>query len=173
MPKATPEHAAPTTPKPAISIVDRRLKAGSIFASASTPIPASEPGCWVFREVNTGISDDHLEIMLHKKFWEFAAAEDLACAPGAYSYRVQDGRLVKGTRGEIVLMKQPAADAAAVRMEKERENRRLTFGSAKASILSAAEREPGGDRGAEYLERQLRGLTVTDSKELVPLDDAA
>lgn len=166
--------AAGDPPKnPEISIIDRRLKAGSIFASASIPIPATEPGRWVFREVNTRIADDHLWTMLHKKLWTYALASDLDCEPGAFAYRELDGQLVKGLHGEIVLMKMPAADYRAVQMEKDRQNRLNTFGSVKQSIVAAADTEDRSGRGAELLDRHLKGLHVTDSRELVPLDDEA
>lgn len=168
-----PDSHARTPQKPEISIIDRRLKAGSIFASASIPIPATEPGRWTFREVNTRISDDHLNTMLHKKFWAYATVSDLACDPGAFSFREQDKKLVKGPHGEIVLMKMPTADYQAVQAEKDRQNRLNTFGDVKRSVVSAADAQDQTGRGAEFLDRHLKGLTVTDSRELVPLDDAA
>lgn len=171
MPKAVPIPDVAPVKKPPISIIDRRLKAGSIFASVSIELPAKEPGRWVFREVNTAISDDHLWNMLHKKLWTYAYASDLDCEPGAFAYREQDGKLVKGTRGEVVLMKMPRTDYETIQAEKGRQNRLNTFGSVKQSIVSAADRADQSGRGAEMLDRHLKGLSITDSRELVPLDD--
>lgn len=154
-----------------VNVIDRRLKSGSIWGNTTVPIPATEPGRWTFREVNTQISHDHLYQMIHSKQWEYASPGDLACDPGMFAFREQDGRLVKGTHGELVLMKMPSEDFSAVQKEKARVNRVSTFGSAKAAVLAAASSEPDGGRGADLLDRQLQSLTVTDTRERMPLEE--
>ena len=159
--------------KKPLTIVERRLQAGSIFRTGSRPIPLTEPGRWTLREVNSQISDDHVYAMQADKYWTYAEPADLAVAPDTIGFRVQDGRLVKGAQGHIVLMKQAVTDTRAVQQEKDRENRRITFSpkANKAAILAAAQAELGGDEGADFLNRALAETKLVDSRELVRLDE--
>lgn len=166
MPKATEK-------KREISIVERRLKSGSIFAAGSRAIPLKEPTRWTLREVNTQINDNHLWETQAEKGWAYATADDLAIAPHEVGFRDQDGRLVKGQHGHLVLMKMEIPDFTAIQQRKDLENRKQTFGqkAVRDSILSAAASQPGGAEGAEFLARNLESVQVTDSRERVSLED--
>lgn len=156
-----------------ITIVERRLQSGSIFAASSRPIPLVDPKRWTVRIVNSQISDARLYEMQADKGWVYAELGDLAVKPEEIGFRVQDGRIVRGTHGQEVLMKMEQKDYRAIQTYKDAENRRNTFGSKalKATVVGAAQAEPGGERGAEFLNRHLQNITVTDSKELVSLED--
>lgn len=159
-----------TTPakvKRAISVVDRRLQSGAIFRAGSEPIPLREPGRWTLRVVNADIHSQHVHQLRMKKGWEYAEPGDLAVAPEDVGFRLENGRLVCGAHGAEVLMKMPAFDFQRVQVAKDREVRRQTFGSQalKDSVLAAAGREPGGAEGADFLQKQLHNISVTDSRE--------
>lgn len=165
----------PRTPtkKREISIIERRLKSGSIFSASSRPIPLNEPDRWTVRIVNTQVSNNHLYEVQADKGWVYVAVDDLAVEPHEVGFRVQDGRVVRGEHGHEVLMKMEKADYAAIQKAKDAANRANTFGSKaiKQTILSAAQSEPDGERGADFLSRNLENISVTDSREAVSLDE--
>ena len=168
-----PKAAAVAPKKRDISVVERRLKSGSIFAVGTGGIPLKEPHVWTLREVNSEIRNGHVHAMQHEKGWEFATAADLAVEPFEVGYREMDGRLVKGTHGSLVLMKMAKTDYAEVVKLKEAENRKNTYGdkAVKQAIVAAAAREQDGAQGAEFLHRAVQSAQVVDSTEHVSLED--
>jgi hypothetical protein len=159
--------------KRTISVVDRRLQSGSMFASLSRPMPLVEPNKWETHITNSQISDQRLWEMTEVKGWEYLTPQDLAVEPSAIGYREQDGRVVRGEKGHEVLMKMTIPDWKRVQKKKDEDVRRDTYGkdAAKRSILAAAGREPGGANGAEFLERSLNRIKITDTRESVSLED--
>ena len=155
-----------------ISIVERRLRSGSIFSSGSKPIPLVDPTQWTVRIVNTQISDARQWDMQAEKGWAYLERSDLAVDPQELGFRELDGRIVRWTQGHEVLMKMRISDYKAIQKMKERMNRENTFGAKanKAAILNAAQAEPGGDEGADFLNRAVRSMSITDSRG-VPLED--
>lgn len=156
-----------------ISVVERRLQSGSIFAASSRPIPLVEPERWTVRIVNSQISDAHLWEMQAEKGWIYAEPTDLAVQPHEIGFRVQDGRLVRGVQGHEVLMKMARAEYEAIQRAKDAENRKNTFGAKalKQTVLGAAQAEPDGARGAEFLDRHMQHITIKDSLERVSLEE--
>lgn len=159
--------------KKTVSVIDRRLASGSVFSSLSRAIPLVEPAAWELRIVNTEIGDARLWAMQMEKGWAYAELSDLAVDPVEIGFRVQDGRIVRGTHGHEVLMKMAAPSYRKLRKFKESENRRNTFGdkAVMSAIVSAAEREPDGGRGAEFLSQTVQTARVIDSSERVSLED--
>ena len=155
-----------------ISVVERRLKSGSIFAISAGDIPLKEPGRWTLREVNSDLRSGRIREMVSDKQWQFAEEADLAVLPYDIGYRLLDGKLVKGPRGELVLMKMERADFRAIQLWKDRENRTATFGdkAVKAAIVSAAGKQEG-DQAAAYLDRAVSAIDVKDSLERVNLEE--
>lgn len=165
--------ANPTSKKREISIIERRLKSGSIFAVSAGSIPLKQPKRWELRIVNSEVRNGRIREMQTDKGWEFVAVSDLAVEPFEIGFREQDGRLVRGQHGQEVLMKMEAADYREVQLLKDAENRKNTFGqkATKQAILNAAQGESGGGRGAELLDRAIQGMRVEDSQERVSLED--
>lgn len=153
-----------------ISIVDRRLSSGSIFGTSSKPIPLVEPKQWTLRIVNSKVNNQHLYDMMAEKGWVFATEADLAVKPEDVGFRVLDGRIVRGTQGDEVLMKMPLTDYKAVAKMKDQVNRKQTLGSkaAKDTILGAMH-AAGDDQGAEFMQRALRGAKIEDGTERINL----
>ena len=164
---------APASKKKPISIVERRLKSGSVFTAGSKPIPLTEPDRWTIRIVNSQITDARLWEMQAEKGWVYLEVADLAIQPEEIGFRVQDGKVVRGTHGHEVLMKMPKADYQAIARLKDRENRKNTLGdkAVKAAIVSAADREDQSGRGAEFLDQAVNRIEVKDELERVRLDD--
>ena len=122
--------------------------------------------------MNTQISDDRAWQMQADKGWVYLEADDLAVKPHEIGFRELDGRIVRGTQGQEVLMKMEVKDYRAIQKIKEAENRKQTFGAKanKAAILSAAQREADGDQGADFLNRTVNTMEITDTLERVPLE---
>lgn len=164
--EATPE-------KRKISVVERRLKSGLVFAGHSGAIPLKDPDRWVLREVNSEVRNGRIREMQHDLGWVYLEPDDLAVEPHEVGLSVLDGRLVKGTHGSLVMMKMERPDYQAVVKAKEEKNRAHTFGqkAIKQSILSAAQTQEGGADGAEFLNRHIGNtIQVTDSTERVTLE---
>ena len=153
-----------------ISIIDRRLQSGSIFGTSSKPIPLKEPKAWALRIVNRHVNNQHLYDMQAEKGWVYATEDDLAVRPDEIGFHLMDGRIVRGTQGEEVLMKMPLSDYKLVAKEKDRVNRETTLGSkaAKRTIMNAMH-AAGDDQGAEFMQKALRSAKIEDATERVPL----
>jgi len=156
-----------------VSIVENRLKSGRIFGQSSKPIPLTDPDRWTVRIVNSKISNSHLYDMQAEKGWVYAVLGDLAVRPEEVGLRELDGRLVRGTQGEEVLMKMERTDYAAIQKAKDKANREQTFGkkALKSAVVNAASREVDGDEGAEFLNRAVNRIQVTDSREVLAEDE--
>lgn len=155
-----------------LSIVDRRLASGTIFGSNSQPIPLVEPDRWTLRIVNTKVSNSHLYNMQAEKGWVYAAPEDLAVKPEEVGLQVLDGRVVRGTQGDEVLMKMEKQDYKSIQKMKDAENRKRTFGlkQNKTDIVNAAAGSLG-EEGAAYLNRAINRVNIVDSREPMQADE--
>ena len=158
--------------KKPISVVERRLQSGQVFTAGSSGIPLKEPKRWMIRWANSQISADHVFVMRAEKGWEYVGLDDLAVDPVEVGAHVLDGKIVKGDKGQEVLMKMPAKDYRALQMQKDAENRKQTFGSkaTKQAIVAGASSQLG-DQAASYLHDQLHNISVTDSREVVNLEE--
>ena len=156
--------------KKPISVVDRRLTSGSVFASGTQPIPLTEPNRWTARVVNSQISDARMWEMQASKGWVYAERADLAVDPLEIGFREQDGRIVRGTQGHEVLMKMERADYKKIVAHKDAENRARVFrkDSIKQQIVAGASATLG-DQAATFLNQQ--DVSITDHREAVPLED--
>lgn len=159
--------------KKPISIVDRRLASGSVFSASSRPIPLVEPERWTLRIINTQISDQRLWEVQAEKGWVYAELADLAIDPAEVGFRVLDGRIVRGTQGDQVLMKMEKADYKAIQKMKDAENKKITFGDkakVKQDIVTAAAGQLGPE-AADFLNAHVKGVDIKDGRELVSLED--
>ena len=158
-----------------ISVVERRLKSGSIFASGSRPLPLTEPDRWEVRWVDTSDPTRNRQWeMQAEKGWVYLEEADISVPLSELGLRVLDGRIVRGTQGTEVLMKMAKRDYVAIKKMKDEENRKNTFSTRanKAAILAAAgQREGDGDQAADFLNRAVNSISVTDSRERVSLDE--
>ena len=154
---------AKTTPK--ISVIERRLQGPNVFRTSSQPIPLTEPNKWTLRWENTKIAPDHMYRIIHELGWEYADPADLACPIDEIGANERDGRIVRGERGDEVLMKMLTNDYRKVEKRKTEETIRQTFGKQhlKATIVSQVAAEHG-DHAAEYMDKHVNTLTVNDGR---------
>lgn len=151
--------------KPTISVIERRLQGPSVHRTSSQPIPLTEPGKWTLRWENSTISPDHLWNIVHNLGWEYAEPSDLDCPIDEIGAVVRDGRIVRGTRGDEVLMKMLLKDYKRVEKRKTEENVKQTFGKAQLkSAMVAGVASEHGDRAAEYVSRNVNAISVDDRR---------
>lgn len=147
---------------PKVSVLERRL--ASPFGAPSVPITLKTPGLWAIRIVNTSVRSGRVHDMTTNKGWAFVLPEELDGRPDELGFKEQDGRLVRGERGEEVLMKMPQADYDAVLDAKARVNLRQL--GKKDDIAQRVAAEHGSEAGDTVYNR----INVEDSRERVELD---
>lgn len=154
---------AKTTPK--ISVIERRLQGPSVFRTSSQPIPLADEGKWTLRWENSKISPDHMWNVVHVLGWTYAEPGDLACPVDEIGGFVRDGRVVRGERGDEVLMKMLAKDYKRVEKLKTQQTITQTFGKKqiKDAIVSGVASEHG-DRAAEYMSKNVNMVSVDDTR---------
>ncbi len=155
-------------------ILERRL--ANPFGGGALEIPCKlkdrkNKPLLVFRIVSGDIGPDHVYRAVKVKGWEFAQPEDIDGDPQDYGFEFRNNRLVRGTRGQDVLMKMRAVDFAAVQQAKSDKNSSALKGRAqKQAIVEGAGREIG-DEGATFLERSIQNVEITDTRERIPMDE--
>jgi hypothetical protein len=151
-------------------IVKRRL--ANPLGQPSVSIPLREPERWTLRVANSNAHAGRIAEMVTKG-WAFVTAEDVAGTITDHGYELRDGRIVRGHRGEEVLMKMEREDFRDIQKAKAAQNITSTFGAKqmKDAILARAEKEDDGDRGADFLNRSLKAIEIHDSLERIPADE--
>lgn len=151
-------------------LVTRRLK--DPFGHVQQAIPLKEPKRWELHVANSTAHAGRIAEMLTKG-WVFVTADDIEGPIQDHGYELRDGRVVRGHRGEEVLMKMEQEDFRAIQKAKAAQNIQSTFGAkdVKNAIVERAAQEPDGDRGASFLERSLRHIEIKDSLDTIPADE--
>ena len=150
---------------PAISVIERRLQGPSVHRSSSQPIPLAEPGKWVLRWENAQIATDHLWRIIHELGWEYATPEDLACDVTEQGASVRDNRIVRGERGQEVLVKMLTKDYKRIEKKKTEENIRQTFGKQQMKAAIVAQTAAAhGDQAAAYVHDNIHAIDIKDQR---------
>lgn len=150
--------------KPVVSVIERRLAAPSVFRTSSQPIPMKDPK-WTVRWENAAIAPDHIYKVLHDLGWEYATPDDLDCTVDEIGAQARDQRVVRGAKGDEVLLKMRTADFRSVQKKKDRENRDQTFGT--KAIKQAVVEGVGaahGEQAAEFMAQHVNAIHVSDSR---------
>lgn len=145
---------------PKVSVLDRRL--ASPFGAPSVAITLNTPGLWAIRVANTSVRAGRVHDMTANKGWTFVEASELDGRPDELGFRVQDGRLVRGERGEEVLMKMPQADFDAIVDAKARVNLRA-LGKKDETAQRVAQQF-----GAEAGETVYNRINIADTRAAEP-----
>jgi hypothetical protein len=151
---------------PTISVIERRLQGPSVFRESSQPIPLKEPKRWTLRWENSSINPNHLWDLIHVKGWAYAEPSDLECGVEEIGAFTEDGRIVRGERGQReILIKMLARDYARVARRKDEETRKNTFGKKplKEAIVSGVATEHG-ERAADFIAKNVDLVSVSDSR---------
>src|SRR3990167_1642562 len=101
-PKKVPTDA-PKIPK--ISVLQKRL--AQPFGEGPPPIELKEAG-WTVHVINTRLRPGRYHDVTRNKGWVPVAPEDVDGNVEDFGFDVRDGRVVRGDRGEEVVVKMPA-----------------------------------------------------------------
>lgn len=150
--------------KQSISVIERRLQGPNVFRSSSQPIPLKDPK-WTVRWENTTISPDHIWNIINVLGWQYVGPEDLDCRVDEIGATERDGHVVRGTRGDEVLVKMLLRDYRRVEKRKTEETIKQTFGKKqlKDTVLTQVAAEHGS-QAADYVNANLGGISVTDGR---------
>lgn len=162
MAKTTPE-----TPKPRISVLERRLQ--NPFGEPSIPIQLKDPSL-LCRWFNGALSSDKIWRAKHVKGWQLVKPEMIVDMDqiGGYTLGV-DNTITRGERGQEVLLCMPRDDFDQIMMAKTQHNLRNMGNPAgmKQEILEAAGTQLG-DEAASFLNQKIRAVGgVTDQYERI------
>lgn len=138
-----------TPESPRISVIDRRLK--NPFGMPSRDIPLKgERRSWVVRTfcADPEHPNRHYDAV-HRLGWVPIERDDLAVSPESLGYVVTtDGRVVRGPKGEEVLMAMPKRDFDRVQAAKADANlRSLKATTVRADLAQSAAKEHGDEAG--------------------------
>ena len=104
---------APTTAPPNISVLERRLQ--NPFGDGSPAIRLKEPG-WTLHVINANLRPGRYHDVTRNKGWVPVEATEIDGDPLDFGFDVKDGRVVRGERGQEVLVKMPTAWAQKIAM---------------------------------------------------------
>lgn len=149
-----------------VSVIERRLQSGSVQRMGSDPVTLREKG-WTVRFINSIVRPDRQYQAIHKQGWVFVEPTELADDPSSLGLTIAENRVVRGDRGQEVLVKMRLADYKRLQAQKTRENN-AGIGSSKKTKEQLAEAAASrfGDQAGEFVAKQVVG-EVIDSKERV------
>lgn len=151
-------------PAPRLSVIERRLAGASVFRTSSAPVPMKEEK-WTVRWENAAISPDHMWNILHNLGWDYVTPDDLDCPVEEIGAYARDNRVVRGARGEEVLVKMLAKDYRSVQRAKAKEVHQQTFGqkAIKQAVISGVG-AAHGDEAAAFVSEHVNTISVTDTR---------
>lgn len=145
-----------------ISVIERRLQGKSALSVGSQPIPLKEKG-WTLRWENSEIRPDQIWHCINVLGWEYVTPADIECGLDEIGANERDNRVVKGVRGQEVLLKMREKDYQAIQRKKTQENLDITFNKRKVqdAVLGQVANEHGSE-AADFVNRS--GFTVEDGR---------
>ena len=132
--------------KKTVSVIERRLQGPSALYNSSLPIPTKEKG-WKLRWENSEIRPDQVWHFVNTLGWEYAAVSDIACTLEEIGANERETRVVRGVRGQEVLLKIREADFKKIQQKKSQENIDITFSRGK--VKTEMMEQVAGAHGAE------------------------
>ena len=157
--------AEPLFTRPKVEVLDRRLQ--SPFGSPSASVALTEPG-WVCRWFNAALAADRIWKAKHEG-WQGVLPAELADREQIGGFQVSpDGFVVRGDKGQELLMKLPADWQQRIATAKAEQNtRNMRPGVMKREVAEAAGRAMGDEAGS-FVDRNVQLVgTVTDSRERI------
>ena len=151
---------------PSISVLERRLQ--NPFGDGSPAVRLKQPG-WTLHVVNSNLRSGRYHDVVRNKGWVPVEPQEVDGDPMDFGFDVKDGRVVRGERGQEVLVKMPSKDYAQIQMAKDAHNKRLIGGKAvKQAAIDKAAKEYG-DEAADLINSTIEFKT---SRSPVPLEGA-
>lgn len=158
--------AAPTKPAlPRISVLDRRLQ--NPFGDGSPPIRLKEAG-WTLHVVNSALRPGRYHDVVRNKGWVPVAPEEIEGDALDFGFDTKDGRVVRGERGQEVLVKMPTADYNDIAQAKATINSRQLAAKKVKSDMAQKVAETFGDEAGEFAHDS---ISVKATRAPVPLDE--
>lgn len=152
--------------KPAVSVFERRLQ--NPFGEPSSPVTFKEPNR-IARWFNGAIITDKIWRAKHKGWFNVTPA-DLVDPDQVGGYGLDPaGNIVRGERGQEVLMWMPKDEFEQIQLAKTRVNLETMrdFDKQKRQMLNEAASR-FGSQAADYLNARVGPVgTVTDTREIV------
>lgn len=150
---------------PRVSVLERRLQ--NPFGDGSPEIRLKEPG-WVVHIVNGGLRPGRYHDVTRNKGWVPVDPSELDGEAEDFGFDVKDGRIVRGERGQEVLMKMPASEYSQIQMAKDRHNRLANSGARLKSAIVDQTAATHGDEAGSYVNRN---ITIKEERAPIPLDE--
>lgn len=166
-----PRKKTVVAPLPKVSVIERRLQ--NPHGTPSVPITL-KTGDYVVRIVNADMRTARLHEMTHAKGWTFVEPQEIDGTPDEYGLEVRNNRLVRGERGQEVLMKMSRSDFNQIQKAKSDHNlTQMGAAGAKKLVVKQAEQDLG-DEGAETVNRKFDSLiSINDERGPVDIGDSA
>lgn len=163
--KATPTTTTPTA-LPSISVLERRLQ--NPFGEGSPAVRLKQQG-WTLHVINSALRSGRYHDVTRNKGWVPVEVGEIDGDPMDFGFDVKDGRIVRGERGQEVLVKMPTRDYEQIQMAKDAYNKRLIGGKAvKQAAVDKAAKEMG-DQAADLIDRSIE---FKATRAPVPLEEA-
>ncbi len=152
---------------PTVSVIERRLL--QPFGSEAPTITLKDR-TMIVRVVSAALRPDRLYQMQHYKGWTFVEPGDIDGDPTELGFQIENGRVVRGDRGQEVLMKMRKSDYRKIEQAKSRANV-ATMGSSKRTKEELANAAAGrfGEEAGQFVQDRIVG-EVIDSRERVTDD---
>jgi hypothetical protein len=161
----------PKAALPKVSVIERRLQ--NPHGTPSVPITLKTEGEHVVRIVNADLRTGRLHEMTHAKGWTFVEPHEIDGTPDEYGLEVRNGRLVRGERGQEVLMKMSRSDYNLIQRAKvEDNNAKMGAAGTKKLVVKQIE-QAAGDQAADTMHRKFDDMiSITDERGPAGLDPA-
>ena len=129
----------------------RRLEGQNVHGGAPRALPLKEPGRWQVYEANTYANENEFYLM-RERGWVPLVPSDLNCSVEESGYRLENGGLVRGPRGQEMLWKMEQSDYQILMAAKTAQNMK-GIGSAKQTRqdLANAIAGPMGSEAADFI----------------------
>ena len=145
MAKKTATATTTTDALPSISVLERRLQ--NPFGEGSPPVKLKQQG-WTLHVVNANLRPGRYHDVVRNKGWVPVEATEIDGDPMDFGFDIKDGRVVRGERGQEVLVKMPTRDYESIQMAKDAHNRKLIGRKAvKQAAIEGAAKEFGDEAG--------------------------
>lgn len=155
---------------PKVSVLERRLE--NPFGSPSIEIQLRDGQKWALRVINANVRSGRFYDVIHNKGWEVVTPEELPGKPEELGFREMDGRVVRGERGEEILVKMPQGMFDKIQQAKAAQNLK---GMGKKQMLesaaSMAAAQGLGDEAATTIYNS--NMQINDSRVSVDLEGEA
>lgn len=152
---------------PKVSVLERRLE--NPFGSPSVEIQLKGSKKWALRIVNANVRSARIHQVIHNMGWEWVLVNELPSPPEDLGFRDLDGRVVRGEKGEEVLVKMPLEEYNQIQQAKAAKNLK---GLGKKQTLEQAAQMAAtqgmGDQAAEAIYNS--NMQINDSRVSVDLE---